>query len=362
MYAYMSRCLAQLEWHRHDPDPALLTSTRRALDFMLHGNGMVVTGGCGDHECWHNTQTGTVNLTETCAMVYVLKFLDNLLQLEGDSLYGDLMERAIYNQLFSAQSPDGRRLRYYTPFDGPRSYFPKDTYCCPNNYRRAMSDLPEWIYYRSGDGVAVNLYTASSARVEAEDRSAVVDRTRDGLSQQRHGDAADRSGQGERVLGFAPHSPLVRQRRKSASMANPIRDPVRSGTFHAIRRTWKPGDRIELHMPMPWRFVKGRQAQAGKVAILRGPVVFGLDPSRDKQLQGILLGTITLDTSSIDGPLPDQTVRPDGMACKIRGWKPGAWYPQSQAVARTPSHGIAGPGDPGDLLPRAQSARQGSFR
>ena len=129
---------------------------------------MVVTGGCGDHECWHNTQTGTVNLTETCAMVYVLKFLDNLLQLEGDSLYGDLMERAIYNQLFSAQSPDGRKLRYYTPFDGPRSYFPKDTYCCPNNYRRAMSDLPEWIYYRSGDGVTVNLYTASSARVKLE--------------------------------------------------------------------------------------------------------------------------------------------------------------------------------------------------
>ena len=44
----------------------------------------------------------------------------------------------------------------------------------------------------------------------------------------------------------------------------------------------------------------------------------------------MLLGTITLDTSSIDGPLPDSTVRPDGMACKIRGWKPGAWYDQAK--------------------------------
>jgi len=329
VYAYMSRCLAQLEWHRHDPAPALLTSSRRALDFMLHGNGMVVTGGCGDHECWHNTQTGTVNLTETCAMVYVLKFLDSFLQLEGDSLYGDLMERAIYNQLFSAQSPDGRRLRYYTPFDGPRSYWPTDTYCCPNNYRRVMAHLPEWIYYCSVDGVAVNLYTASSARVEVKPGLQLS------IAQE-----TDYPNSGHVTLRIAPNDasdfsvalriPRWCTRPEISVNGEPIRDPIRSGTFHAIRRTWKPGDRIELRMPMSWRFVRGRQAQAGKVAILRGPVVFGLDPSRDKQLQRILLGTITIDTSSIDGPLPDQTVRPDGMACKIRGWKPGAWYPQAK--------------------------------
>lgn len=66
------------------------------------------------------------------------------------------------------------------------------------------------------------------------------------------------------------------------------------------------------------------------MAVLRGPVVFGLNPSRDKQLEDVLLGTITLDTSSIEGPLADNTVRPDGMACKIRGWKPGAWYPRAK--------------------------------
>ena len=73
---------------------------------------------------------------------------------------------------------------------------------------------------------------------------------------------------------------------------------------------------------MPWRFVKGRQAQAGKVAILRGPVVFGLSPSRDKALKGISLATLNIDTSSIEGPLADPAVRPDGMASKIRAWRP----------------------------------------
>ena len=35
IYSYMSRCMAQLEWYRHDPDRRLLGPTRRALDFML---------------------------------------------------------------------------------------------------------------------------------------------------------------------------------------------------------------------------------------------------------------------------------------------------------------------------------------
>jgi hypothetical protein len=331
VYAYMSRCLAQLEWYRDDPDPALLTSTRRALDFILHGNGMVVTGGCSDHECWHDTQTGTVNLTETCALVYVLKVLDNLLQLEGNPLYGDIMERAIYNALFSVQSPEGRRLRYYTPFDGPRSYYPKDTYCCPNNYRRSMGHLPEWIYYRSADGVTVNLYSASSTRVKLENGAPVsitqeTDYPNSGTVKLRiDPDQAGEFSIRLRIPRWCAHAEI-------SVNGESLRDTIRRGTFHALRRTWKQGDRIELRLPMPWRFVKGRQAQAGKVAILRGPVVFGLDPSQDKQLQGILLGTITLDTSSIEGPLPDATVRPDGMACKIRAWKPGAWYPRAKPV------------------------------
>jgi DUF1680 family protein len=262
-------------------------------------------------------------------MVHVLKFLDNLLRLEDDSLYGDLMERAICNQLFSAQSPDGRRLRYYTPFDGPRSYWPTDTYCCPNNYRRCMGHLPEWIYYRSADGVAVNLYTASSARLEVKPGVQLS------IAQE-----TDYPNNGVATLRIDPNEasdfsvslriPRWCARAEISVNGAPVRDPIRRGTLHAIRRTWKPGDRVELRMPMPWRFVKGRQAQAGKVAVLRGPVVFGLDPSRDKRLQGTLLGTITIDTSSIGGPLPDQTVRPDGMACKIRGWQPGAWYDQEK--------------------------------
>jgi DUF1680 family protein len=45
------------------------------------------------------------------------------------------MERTIYNALFAAQDPKGRKIRYFTPFTGPRAYFDLDGFCCPGNFR-----------------------------------------------------------------------------------------------------------------------------------------------------------------------------------------------------------------------------------
>lgn len=92
---------------------------------------MLVTGAAGEFETWTNDQGGSKGLGETCATAYQLRFYDNLLRLEGSSRYGDLMERVIYNALFAAQSPDGRQIRYYTPLDGNRIYWPPDTSACP---------------------------------------------------------------------------------------------------------------------------------------------------------------------------------------------------------------------------------------
>jgi hypothetical protein len=164
-YTYLAHCVGQLRLDRLSPDPRLIKPTNHIMDFLLNHDGMVITGACGDHECWHDTQEGTINLGETCATAYAIFWLDELMRRQPNPQYGDLMERVIHNTLFGAQSPEGRRLRYYTAFDGPRHYFERDTYCCPNNYRRAVAMLPNFIYYRLENGVAVNLYTASNTSV-----------------------------------------------------------------------------------------------------------------------------------------------------------------------------------------------------
>ena len=318
-YAYFHRCMAQLRLYQKQPDPKLLQKTKHTMDFLTEQDGLLINGVCSQHECWHDTQDGTEGLGETCATAYFIRVLDELIRMEEDSQYGDLMERAIYNGLFAAQSPDGRRLRYYVPFEGKRVYFDGDTYCCPCNYRRIVAELPGMIYYRMNDGVAVNLYTPSRTKIElAHDLSISI-------RQQ-----TDYPNSGQVTLSVEPSKSAtfpIRLRiprwcdRTHVSINGKTSIQTPEDQFLTLKRQWKSGDRIELDMPMPWRFIKGRKSQSGRVAVMRGPQLFCLNPSRDESLSGVDLRQIGIDPGTIEGPFADDTVRPGGMACRIKGWK-----------------------------------------
>jgi uncharacterized protein len=114
---------------------------------------------------------------------------------------------------------------------------------------------------------------------------------------------------------------------------------VKLGDWHVLKRSWKTGDVATLDMPMPIRLVQGRKLQAGKVAVMRGPLVFCL-PSRRPDHSSLDVGIygtsaelqrataeslkrqIKLDLASIAGPVSDNTVRPEGLALQVRAWGP----------------------------------------
>ncbi len=324
MYAYLCRCLAQLELFRLSPDERLLRQSDRALDFLTRGNGMAITGGGGQWEIWTDDQDGRGALAETCASAYQVRWLNSLLQLRGESRYGDLMERTVYNTLFAAQSPDGRQIRYYTPIEGPRKYHPGDTYCCPCNFRRIIAELPTMIYYRCDDGLAVNMYAESEGKLELSEGLQVIVRQETDYPNSGqvliHVDPA-------RSADFSLHLRIPAWCKTAQVAVNdePAKQ-VSGGEFHHLERSWNPGDRVRLDMPMVWRLVRGRQRQAGRVAVMRGPIVFCLNPEGNERLAGFDaadLGQITLDPQSLAEPVSDASVRPDGLACPVEGWTPG---------------------------------------
>jgi hypothetical protein len=325
-YTYLASSVAMMRLDRLEPDPQLLHPTRSLLDFLLNHNGMVITGAVGDHECWHNTQEGTINLGETCASVYMLFWLDELMRREGKSLYGDMMERVVFNTLFGAQSPEGRHLRYYTALDGPRHYFPTDTYCCPCNYRRGVATLPDLIYYRVGNGLAVNLYTESSAEVALEGGLTV--KLEQNTSYPSSGQVAihvnpSRAAQFPLSLRIPawcgkPHVTINGQASES---------PAVPGRFLVLHREWKPGDQVQLDLPMSARWVKGRQSQLGRVALMHGPQLFCLNRARHPELKDLDLRLVVIDPQTLEGPVADDSVRPGGLAFRVKAWKPGSWYP-----------------------------------
>jgi hypothetical protein len=292
---------------------------------MLDHDGALISGATGQAEIWTDDQDGRGDLGETCATAYQLRVADALLRLDGQARLGDLIERTICNALFAAQSPDGRHLRYFSPIEGPRVYFPGDTYCCPCNYRRIVSELPLMVFYRADDGLVVSLYTPARARLQVA-RDAVLTVVQE----------TDYPNSGRVQLRLDPSRPAsfpVRLRiplwARSARVTineQPQDVQPQPGTFLVLQREWKSGDRVTLEMPMAWRLVKGRQRQAGRVAIMRGPLIFSLNPATDPELarqDAADLGAFLLDPSSLGDPVPSTIVRPNGLACRARFWPPG---------------------------------------
>ena len=315
-YAFLTRCLAQLELYHITGDRRLLQQTGKAMDFMRRRNGMLITGSGDKVECWMSDQTGTApkgENTESCATAYEVRVLDQLLRMYGDSIYGDIMERAYYNAVFAAMSPDGRKIRYWTPFEGPRPDYPLDTMCCPNNLRRIVAEIPEFVYYvQQGGGVTVNLYTESEAEVEWREGAKV--RIRQETEYPTSG-AVMLHIDPERAAEFPLSLRIPRWCSKPALAVNGNRVAVTGPGFATIRRRWKAGDRVELRMDMPWRLVRGRQAQEGKVAVMRGPVVYCFNPQRN--VEGPAPDALTIDASRIGAVRRDDSIRPNGAACDI---------------------------------------------
>ena len=326
VYAYIDKCLLQLRLDPEHKNTALQAMSDDVMQFLLNGEGLTISGAVSDHECWHDTQAGLNNLGETCASVYMLKFYDELLRQGGDPLFGDLMERTIHNTLFGAQSPDGRQLRYYTPFEAQRVFFDKDTYCCPNNYRRGVADLPKYVVYRTARGILLNLYTPCTVNTVLQDGTRVtltqataypsdgVVNTRISLDGEKAFDL------GFRIPRWCGNASV----KVNGAATEAVCD---RGSICTIARTWKSGDEVELTFPMALRLVKGRRSQASRVAVMYGPLVFGLSKERNEGMEAIPPRLLTMDVDSLEGPFPDDSVHPGGLSCAVGVWDPGQWYP-----------------------------------
>jgi DUF1680 family protein len=327
IFAYMAINEAQLDLYRMTADERLTKSVSDAMDFLTAHDGLSIIGGAGQEEYWTDDQDGEGEHAETCSTAYTIRICDNLLRLHGQSSYGDLMERSLYNALFAAQSTGGDKLRYFTPFEGERKYFHNTAYCCPNNFRRIVSELPLMIYYTKPEGgIALNLYTASSAHTAFDDGTKVnieqiTDYPSSGVV------AVSLKLSKSKAFPLALRIPGYAKNVSIKVNGKPVDGEITAGEFFIISRTWKTGDRVELNIPMEFRLVAGRKRQSGRVAVMRGPMVYSFsraaNPSVDSNgnMNNQSLGRIILDPASMS-LVADSTVRENGTACSIKAWKP----------------------------------------
>jgi DUF1680 family protein len=323
VYVMLSHMYPDTELYRlQGGDDYLKKSLWMKQELLERGRGgLLVTGSTSEGEHFTYNQNGAGSIEESCVTAYVLRWVDSLMRLEGDLRYGDIMERTIYNALFGAQSPDGRQICYFTPFTGKRSFQGGDTFCCNGNFRRAVAELPQKVYYRTQDGgIALNLFTNSAKKFDVNGKTVEIK------------EETDYPNSGEVKLTFTCSEPVEfafrfrtpRWAEKiDCAVDNAPCAPSKSALGYAeIKRLWKSGDILTISMPMSWRFIRGRMIQDGHVALMRGPVLFTFSEKLNAETlkKCPQPRDLVLDPTSIGNPIPDNSVRPNGQKVVAKAW------------------------------------------
>lgn len=251
---------------------------------MLEKTQSFATGGWGPNETFGEPGTGQLgnSLSEThasfetpCGAYGHFKITRYLLRVTKDSRYGDSMERVLYNTILGAWpiQADGTSF-YYSDYanTGKKVWYGEKWPCCSGTFPQLAADYHISTYLHSSDGVYVNLYAPSSVRwTDAGGKYQLLQATRypfdDKIEIHVAASQPKEFSVYLRIPSWAKPNPVV--------MVNGARvsEAVEPGTFAAVRRAWKDGDRIQIELPMPLRLEAVDVNHPNLMALVQGPLV-----------------------------------------------------------------------------------------
>jgi DUF1680 family protein len=251
-----------------------------AADFFwktVTGNRSYATGGHGDLEHFFPVEEFAQRLDsaktmETCCTHNMLRLTRSLYARDPQSSYFDYFERALVNGILAAQDPEtgmntyfqstrpGYVRLYHTPFDS--------FWCCTGTGMENHARYGESIYARSDDTLYVNLFIAST--LSWNERGLTI------TQQTRFPDEPVTrltiSGDRARSLDLAIRQPAWCAAMKIAVNGRAVKTARRPGTYAHVARRFKPGDVVEVQLPMTLEAVPLPKSP-GHAALVYGPVV-----------------------------------------------------------------------------------------
>lgn len=276
-------------------DQELVDAARRVFDNIVTRQ-MYITGGVG---ATHVGEAFSLDYdlppercyNETCASIALIMTAARMNRIAPEGRYGDVIERALYNGILSGISLDGTKYFYMNPLevwpercekrqdmavdDQRQGWF--GCACCPPNLLRTLTGLGQYVYTLADDALYVDQYIAS--QLDAALQGGTVHLAM----------ASGMPWTGKVTLRLemaAPQAftlalriPAWTHNAAIALNGQAIHSEIQNG-YARISRTFADGDTITLDFPMVPRFLRASghvPNYAGKVALVRGPLVYCLE-------------------------------------------------------------------------------------
>ena len=257
---------------------AAIVNAWRFLDAQRYASGgfgpdeQFVTPGRG---ALYDSLSRTKDHFETpCGSYASMKLARYLLRATGDARYGDGLERVVYNALLAVKNPDADgNYPYYSTYGlhAVKEFYPHKWPCCSGTLVQGVADYVLNIYFQSANTLYVNLFVPSEVTwqgIRLEQATTFPEGEHTTMTVQT-GATPKTFTLAVRVPGWLPDTPEIRINgtRQTALAARP-------GTFALLARTWKNGDRVEMHFPQSFRDEAIDELHPDTAARLRGPVLY----------------------------------------------------------------------------------------
>lgn len=271
---------------------------------------LYITGGIGSQSSGeafssdYDLPNDTV-YAESCASIGLMMFARRMLEMETDSQYADVMERALYNTVLGGMALDGKHFFYVNPLEvHPKSLKFNHIYdhvkpvrqrwfgcaCCPPNIARVLTSLGHYIYTPHDDVLYINLYVGNSVEIPVGNEALRLRISGNYPWQEQVKIVIDSSSPVNHTLAL--RLPDWCDKPQVTLNGAPVTQDVRKGYLH-ISHLWQEGDTLQLTLPMPVRRIYGNplvRHQAGQVAVQRGPLVYCLEQADNgEQLHNLQL-------------------------------------------------------------------------
>jgi hypothetical protein len=251
---------------------------------------------------------------ETCCTVAWTAFGVDMLRMTGDSQVADEIEWSTFNSALGAIPYSGRACAYNVPMDGKRMFGVElpwqapnagpDLNCCSVNAYRPLGMITQWALMQSAEGPVVNFYGPGkmTASLPSNNQITIAEETEypaEGLVKLALTIKHPETFTLKLRIPFWSTNTGIKVNGKAIS------EKAVAGTYLALNRKWKSGDKIELALDFKLRFWYGEKECEGKVSVYRGPILCAYDARFNEmdpdQIPKLDAASLTFERQKFDG-------------------------------------------------------------
>lgn len=315
---------------------------------------MYITGGIGSSGAYERFTTdydlpNDCNYSESCASIGLALFSRRMAQITKNGKYIDTMERALYNTVLAGIAMDGKSFFYVNPLEvWPNNCLDHTSMehvkpirqkwfgvaCCPPNIARTLASLGEYVYFKKDNDLWVNMYISGQTTLQTgKGTITIAQNTRFPFEGKVN---LHMSSDISHFSQLALHVPSYATNFTVTVDGKEISPEIKDGYAYLTDHFIHTDITITFDMPVHFTYANPNvRADAGKVAIEKGPLVYCLEEADNgNRLAGIYIDTAQSLEEKYEESFLDGTciIKAKGKKISARGWEEHMLYSQKPPV------------------------------